>query len=726
MKPIKRLFVILLLTVVSLNLVHAQEFSIRDFFLAQTDLTANTPGTMVRDQNGRLCALIKVETPLDDLTYNVGILGITETKRVGGEFWVYVPFGIRKISISHQEFGMIRDFYFPVDIESGRTYILKLNTPASRRTYDSSKTQMLVLEVEPKEAKVRINYSPVKLDDGVFEEEYFLGKYDLDVTAERYHDLKTTIEISDPDSPCYVNVSLKPKFGWLTINCEGDEKLYLDDQRQFFTPGIEFDLNSSTYRVRLEKPLHKPYETTVSITDSLSVMLNPVFVPVYRDLSLTVGRNAQIWINGIHVGNGTYREKLEYGTYNVECRLSRHTTTSKVLTVGPETTGPIVLDTPEPLYKVMTFEVGSEAEIWLNNSMLGTGRVQQTLDFGTYTLEARKTSHTPSYMSLTVGPDTPGTVSIDTPKPILSELKVTSSPDGAQVFLDNNLVGVTPYTAYTLVGTYKLEVKKSGYNTVSKTVTIEENKPSTVNAVMNRNMPVMIYSDPNATVYLDGKRIGDTPNTFIVQGGKHKMTLIAQGYMTKRTSVEFTEANQKLRYKLKKLTYETPTRFEISAGFTAGLGDFTNDYSANYYPEKLGSKVYFGAELSTGLLKADVEERYAEVDGVQELKKFRRHLFTVTTGYTANVGAKFQVSPTAGFGIVALPQEDVDSSILFKLGVKLNMALMRGVELYVTPQYYFPAGRSDGHNDLCQMFPSYDHADRGLKLSFGLTLFMND
>lgn len=724
MKPIKRLFVILLLTVVSLNLVHAQEFSIRDFFLAQTDLTANTPGTMVRDQNGRLCALIKVETPLDDLTYNVGILGITETKRVGGEFWVYVPFGIRKISISHQEFGMIRDFYFPVDIESGRTYILKLNTPASRRTYDSSKTQMLVLEVEPKEAKVRINYSPVKLDEGVFEEEYFLGKYDLDVTAERYHDLKTTIEISDPDSPCYVNVSLKPKFGWLTINCEGDEKLYLDDQRQFFTPGIEFDLNSSTYRVRLEKPLHKPYETTVSITDSLSVMLNPVFVPVYRDLSLTVGRNAQIWINGIHVGNGSYREKLEYGTYNVECRLNRHTTTTKVVTIGPETTGPIVLETPEPLYKVINFEVPGDAEIWLNNRKLGSGRVQQDLDFGAYTLEARKDSHTPTFMNLTVGADTPGTVTIESPKPILSPLTVTSAPEGAQVFLDNHLVGVTPYSASTLIGTYKLEVKMSGYNTVTKTVTIEENKPCSLNAVMNRNIPVLIYSDPKATVYLDGRRIGDTPNTFIVQGGKHQMILIADGYMTKRTKVEFTEPNQKLRYKLKKLTYETPTRLEVSAGFTAGLGDFTNDYSANYYPEKLGSKVYFGAELSTGLLKADVDERYTEVDGVQELKKFRRHLFTLSAGYTANVGAKFQVSPTAGFGIVALPQEDVDSSILFKLGVKLNMALMRGVELYVTPQYYFPAGRSDGYNDLCQIFPSYDHADRGLKLSFGLTLFI--
>ena len=80
---------------------HAQTMAVESFELAQTDLTANTPGTMVYDQNGNLCALIKMESTLEGFTFNVGSLGVTAVKRVGGEIWIYVPFGVKRISISH-------------------------------------------------------------------------------------------------------------------------------------------------------------------------------------------------------------------------------------------------------------------------------------------------------------------------------------------------------------------------------------------------------------------------------------------------------------------------------------------------------------------------------------------------------------------------------------------------------------------------------------------------
>ena len=55
---------------------------------------------MVHDQNGNLCALIKVETTLDGFSFDVGALGVCEVRREGGEIWVYVPFGIRRVTIT--------------------------------------------------------------------------------------------------------------------------------------------------------------------------------------------------------------------------------------------------------------------------------------------------------------------------------------------------------------------------------------------------------------------------------------------------------------------------------------------------------------------------------------------------------------------------------------------------------------------------------------------------
>ena len=49
---------------------YGQEMSVQSFYLAETDLTANTPGTMREDQNGDLCALIKVETSHDGFSFD--------------------------------------------------------------------------------------------------------------------------------------------------------------------------------------------------------------------------------------------------------------------------------------------------------------------------------------------------------------------------------------------------------------------------------------------------------------------------------------------------------------------------------------------------------------------------------------------------------------------------------------------------------------------------------
>lgn len=654
METLKKLFVLILLSLLDLSLAYAQEFSIKDFFLAQTDLTANTPGTMVRDQNGNVCALIKVETSLDDITYDVGILGICQTKRVGGEFWLYVPFGIRKINIGHKDLGVIRDFYFPIPIDSGCTYILKLNTPVASRTYDDSRTQMLVLNVNPQDAKVMINYSPVKLNNGVYSEQYYLGKYDLDVTADRYHDLKTAIQITDPDNPCQVNISLKPKFGWLTIKSEGDEKLYLDDQLHSFKPGVQFDLNSSTYRLRIEKPLHKPYETVISITDSLSLMLEPEFEAVYRDITFNVGNNARIWIDGRQVGTGRYRQKLEYGVYTIECRLDSHTSTKKVLTVTP---------------------------------------------------------------------DTPELISLDTPVPILGTLKVNCAPNSADVYINGSRVGTTPYFAETLVGDYEMTLKKEGYNPKTVSVNVQENEVTYVNEELDKNMPVKISSTPSATLYVDGKRVGETPMQIAVESGTHQVTMIRNGYVMKRTKIDVTRPNQAFSYNLKKDPYDGPVSLEFGGGVTVGTNDFRADLFAAYHPIKNLDKWYLAFEYSPGMKSSDWIETTVEENGSYVTKKVRRTVMTLSTGYNIFLGASCKITPTLGVASLSFPEVE-DSSYMLRGGVKLSAAIMKGVELYVTPQYNHSLSRSEYHSNLCQQSPEFNSFDTGFNISFGLAFYL--
>ena len=103
---------------------YSQSISVATFRQLNSDLTANTAGTLEKDQNGEVAALIKVVTTQTGFTFDGGSLGIVKTKQTPGEIWVYVPRGAKKITIKHPQLGVLRDYYYTTPIQSGRTYEL--------------------------------------------------------------------------------------------------------------------------------------------------------------------------------------------------------------------------------------------------------------------------------------------------------------------------------------------------------------------------------------------------------------------------------------------------------------------------------------------------------------------------------------------------------------------------------------------------------------------------
>lgn len=203
------------------------------------------------------------------------------------EIWVYVPFGTRKLTIQHPQFGILRDYQIPCAIDKGRTYILKLNIPSENRIYDSSKKQKMILQVSPATSMVEINNIPLDHNpSGIYEKSYSFGTYDVTISNDNYYTQRRKVEICNPDKPHVLRVDLKPMFGWLTINGEGDETIYIDENPSIYQVNTIFTLNSGTYRLKIEKPFHMPYETTVAMNDSLDVKLDPTFIPIYSAIGL--------------------------------------------------------------------------------------------------------------------------------------------------------------------------------------------------------------------------------------------------------------------------------------------------------------------------------------------------------------------------------------------------------------------------------------------------------
>lgn len=204
------IFLLFILSVISSN---AQHISINDFQLAKSDQTANTVGTMEKDQNGEIAALIKVKTDKTGFTFDGGALGIVKTSQKNGEIWVYIPRGSKKITIKHPLLGVLRDYYYPTSILAGNTYNMILTTSKVETIGSDGSTS--------KYGEANISSKPAMADlfiDGepsgqtpLLISELPVGKHEILISKFGYFDYKGTLTVKAGEtSSLTANLKVNP------------------------------------------------------------------------------------------------------------------------------------------------------------------------------------------------------------------------------------------------------------------------------------------------------------------------------------------------------------------------------------------------------------------------------------------------------------------------------------------------------------------------------------
>mgnify|MGYP007068969618 CR=1 FL=1 len=72
------------------------KIQVTSFNRMETDVTARITAPQ-RDQNGEVCALIRIVTTEKDLMFEPDALGIVSRENKPGEIWLYIPRGARRI-----------------------------------------------------------------------------------------------------------------------------------------------------------------------------------------------------------------------------------------------------------------------------------------------------------------------------------------------------------------------------------------------------------------------------------------------------------------------------------------------------------------------------------------------------------------------------------------------------------------------------------------------------
>ena len=286
----------------------AQSISVKSFKALPMDLTASSLEGKRVDQNGDVAALIKVVTTETGFVFEGGTLGIVDTKQTPGEVWVWVPRAARKITIKHPKLGVLRDYYYPVEIEAERTYEMVLTTAKIETIVKEEVTQQyLIFELEPKNATLEVNDQLWSVDaDGTALQFVDLGTYTYRVRAANYETDAgvVTVDDPDPDHPKTVKVKLKSNFAEVTLTVDADAEIWVNNDKK----GVRSwtgSLGKGTYKIECKQEGHETSMISREITAEMNgqTITLPAPRPIYGSLNVeSTPIGATIYIDGKEIG----------------------------------------------------------------------------------------------------------------------------------------------------------------------------------------------------------------------------------------------------------------------------------------------------------------------------------------------------------------------------------------------------------------------------------------
>lgn len=614
--------VMLVLLLFAATALSAQNMSVASFKLLESDLTANTTGTMERDQNGEVAALIKVVTTEWGFVFNGGMVGIVKTKQGTGEVWVYVPHGIKKITIQHPQLGILRDYHFRIPIEKAKTYEMVLTTGRVETVVTHSvNKQFVVFSVNPTNAVVELGDEMLTVDsEGYATKGVPYGTYTYRVSCANYHTEAGQVTVT-ANGKAEVNITLRPNFGWIKFTGNNELNgayIYVDNERVGQLPLTTGDLKSGVHQVKIIKNMYKTYEQQVTVRDNETTEVAVEMIPNFATVTLTTDEDSEIWVDGEMRGKGQWGGPLEIGSYTVEVKKASHRTVSEILSINTVGERTIQLKSPTPIHT--SLEISStplRAKVYIDGVEVG---------------------ETPLLKN----------------DVLVGQRRITLEKDG--YVTENRMVEVKD----AIGNSVSVEMKK-------KAAATTENKPP-------RNVPQDVVCDNKPTVKKNRKHewggiLGIEGSVFspIGYGGElggsyngFSLSIGAKSYVMGNYGVEYNNGTSE-EHSVQLL------RFSTKMGYTLGLGKYiriTPQVGLVY-----GPSYFIGKEYITGEIFLNSDKEVAFLDIPMSLND--NILQFVNMRYGIVVGARFEVGTgNARFGMYATPE------YLFFEGIKLHIGLL--------------------------------------------------
>ena len=265
--------------------------------------------------------------------------------------------------------------------------------------------------------------------------------------------------------------------------------------------------------------------------------------------------DALVYIDGEMLGAKEARKLVDVGTthtYKIECKLYHEESGS--VTVNDKT---VVNKQLRPAFGYLDISSTPEqgANVWVDGDLVGVTPIKtDKLASGTHTVRVMKDMYKMKEQSFVVtdGQTTNAVLSMSA-----NFVNVTVNTDSqSDIYVDDEYKGKGKWTGRLSDGAHIFEARKTNHRASGKTIELAlgETKTITLDAPTPINGTIDVDSSPmGATIYIDGKHYGETPNYISdILIGEHELKLTKQGCasVTKTITIkegETLSVNEKLQ-----------------------------------------------------------------------------------------------------------------------------------------------------------------------------------
>ncbi len=254
---------------------------------------------------------------------------------------------------------------------------------------------------------------------------------------------------------------------------------------QMFSPGTFRGVEPGTHQVLLALQGFQPYTTTVTVTagDTENVIATLAAVTSPGGISATsTPRGAGLYVDELYMGKtNQVVGNLAAGPHRVVISEAGYEAWSDIVTVKSGEVVPVtvtlVAEVSPAHGDLQVLSVPSGAAVYIDGSYRGLTPGDDLLDIhdlspGTYLVAVRKPGYEDYSKSVSIqaGGIVQLTASLQPGEQTAAGVEIASTPAGADVFVNNAYVGITPLSFHEVeAGTYTVDIKMEGYQPFSST-----------------------------------------------------------------------------------------------------------------------------------------------------------------------------------------------------------------------------------------------------------------